>query len=382
MADLLSPRTLPLLTPDLPGTGGIVRLSEEDFRVEELPLYPASGQGDHLYVTVEKAGRTTHEVASELAAALGVKDREVGVAGLKDKRAVTVQRMSVPLPAGSAGPAAAAKAEEFRARALACAGRGWRVLSAERHGNKLRTGHLAGNRFIVVIRGGAADAGERARAVLARLAPLGLMNLFGHQRFGQRGDNAALGAAILKRAPESARAQRDRFLRRLALSALQAELFNRCLAARVRDGLFAHAILGDVMKKRTGGLFLCEQPALDTPRVLSGEIDPAGPLPGHDFFLANGDALAREEAVLREAEIDPRTFAVGGGEMEGARRPYRIPLGEVSLEELPPEPPAQPGAKASRPLRLGFSLPPGSFAHALLREVTKIGADLDALPET
>ncbi len=371
MADPLAPRTLPLLTPDLPGTGGIVRLSEEDFRVEELPLYPASGQGDHLYVTIEKVGRTTHEVGEELAAALALKPRDVGVAGLKDKRAVTVQRMSVPLPAGSAGPAAVEKASAFLERALACAGRGWRVISAERHGNKLRTGHLAGNRFIVVLRSCSPDAGQRARAVLERLAGTGLMNLFGHQRFGQRGDNAALGAAILRRAPEAARASRDRFLRRFALSALQAELFNRCLSARVRDGLFGRAILGDVMKKRTGGLFLCTDPEADTARVARAEIDPAGPLPGHDFFSAADEALAREAAVLLEAGIDPLSFAVGGGEMEGARRPYRIPLGEVALEEL-----------ADQALRLSFSLPPGSFAHALLREVSKLGADLDALPET
>ncbi len=366
----LAPRPLPLLTPDLPGTGGTLRLCEEDFRVEELPLYPASGQGEHLYVTVEKIGRNTHDVAEELAAALGVKAREIGVAGLKDKRAVAVQRMSAPMPAGSAGPQAAPAAEAFRARALGARGEGWRALAAERHGNKLRTGHLAGNRFTVVIRGCSDEAQARARAVLERLAQSGLMNLFGHQRFGQRGDNAALGALILKRAPEAARAARDRFLRRLALSALQAELFNRCLAARVRDRLFAQALLGDVMKKRGAGLFLCADPAGDTARMASGEIDPAGPLPGHALFAAAGVALEREAAVLAEAEIDPRTFAVGGGELEGARRPYRIPLGEVQLDELP-----------ERALRLTFSLPPGSFAHALLREVMKSGADLD-LPET
>jgi tRNA pseudouridine13 synthase len=273
------------------------------------------------------------------------------------------------MPAGSAGPQAAQAAEAFRAKALGAGGEGWRALAAERHGNKLRTGHLAGNRFTVVIRGCGDDAEARARAVLGRLAQSGLMNLFGHQRFGQRGDNAALGALVLKRAPEAARASRDRFLRRLSLSALQAELFNRCLAARVRDGLFSQALLGDVMKKRGAGLFVCTDPAGDTARMASGEIDPAGPLPGHALYAAAAVAREREDAVLAEAELDPRSFAVGGGEMEGARRPYRIPLGEVQLDALP-----------ERALRLSFTLPPGSFAHALLREVMKSGADLD-LPE-
>src|SRR3954447_9490912 len=92
---LTPPRPVPLLTADLPGTSGIVRFSEEDFFVEELPLYPESGAGEHLYLTVEKRGRTTPEVAKEIARALGARDRDVGTAGLKDKRAVTVQRISV-----------------------------------------------------------------------------------------------------------------------------------------------------------------------------------------------------------------------------------------------------------------------------------------------
>src|SRR5258705_13848293 len=92
--DPLSPRPVPLLTPELPGTSGMVRVSEEDFFVEELPLYAESGEGEHLYLTVEKRGRTTPEVARELARALGARERDVGTAGLKDRRAPTVQRVS------------------------------------------------------------------------------------------------------------------------------------------------------------------------------------------------------------------------------------------------------------------------------------------------
>jgi tRNA pseudouridine13 synthase len=95
LTDLLAPRDVPLLTPDLPGTSGLLRVGEEDFYVEELPLYEASGSGEHLYLTVEKRGRTTQEVAGEIARALGAGDRDVGTAGLKDRRALTVQRISV-----------------------------------------------------------------------------------------------------------------------------------------------------------------------------------------------------------------------------------------------------------------------------------------------
>jgi tRNA pseudouridine13 synthase len=219
------------------------------------------------------------------------------------------------------------------------------------------------------LRGCRAGALPLAESVCARLRQTGAANLYGPQRFGKRGDNAALGAAILMRAPEAKRAARDRFLRRMALSALQAELFNRCLAARIADGLFAAALEGDVLKKRaTGGLFVCEDPALDGPRVASGEVDACGPLPGHSLFAARGAALLREEAVVAEAGIDPRSFAAGGDEARGSRRPYRIPIDELSVDE------ADEGA-----LVLRFALPKGSYALCVLREVMKVGVEVDEL---
>lgn len=344
MSGSLQQRPVPLLTAELPGTSGIVRVAEEDFLVEELPLYQPSGSGEHLYLTVEKRNRTTQEVAREIAQALGARERDVGTAGLKDKRAVTVQRISV---------ATKVSAEE----ASRIEGAGFRVLSAARHGNKLRPGHLKGNRFRIVVRGVLPDALARAEAICGRLREQGAANLFGPQRFGKRGDNAALGQAILLRETQV----RDRFLRRIALSALQSELFNRCLAARISDRLFATAIDGDVLKKRaTGGLFVCTDVETDARRVASFEVDPAGPLPGHSLFAAQGEALRREQATLAEAGVDPACFAAGGAEMEGARRPYRIAPEELRVEALGPE-----------ALSVQFALPKGSYAVSVLREITK-----------
>jgi len=344
LTDPLAQRPVPLLTPELPGTAGVIRVVEEDFFVEELPLYAASGEGEHLYLTVEKRGRTTQEVAGELARALGARERDVGTAGLKDKRAVAIQRFSV---ATRSPPDAA----------LRLSGPGYRVLAAERHGNKLRPGHLRGNRFRIVVRGVVPDALARAEAIAARLCRVGAANLFGPQRFGKQGDNAALGRALLL----GERRTRDRFLRRIALSALQSELFNRCLAARIADGLFETAVNGDVLRKRaSGGLFVCEDVALDAPRVASGEVDPAGPLPGHSLFAARGEALRREQAVLADAAVDPASFAAGGDEMQGARRAYRVPPEELRVE------PAGPDA-----LVVSFALPKGSYAVSVLREIVK-----------
>ena len=339
---------IPLLTADLPGTGGLTRVAEEDFRVEEVPLYEASGSGEHLYLTVEKKGRTTPDVAREIAQALKMRERDVGTAGLKDKRGVTVQRMSI---ASKLAPD----------EALSLAGPGWRVVAAARHNNKLRPGHLRGNRFRIVVRGVGPDALARAEAISGRIRQTGVANLFGPQRFGRYGDNADLGRKILARDPSAQKAARDRFLRRMALSALQSELFNANLADRLRDGLFEKAIDGDVLRKRaTGGLFVCEEPAADTPRVQMQEVDPAGPLPGHSLFAARGEALKREEAILKRADIDPASFAAGGSEMEGARRPYRIAPEELAVESADPD-----------ALALTFALPKGSYAISVLREIVK-----------
>lgn len=350
----LAPGTVPLLTADLPGTGGIVRVTPEDFRVEEIPLYLPSGSGDHLFLKIEKTGCNTQDVVRGLSRLLSVRERDVGVAGLKDRRAVAVQTLSAPLlPRVPAG--------EQVARAASLAGEGFRVLSATLHGNKLRTGHLSGNRFEIVVRGCVPDALARAERIAAVLRARGAPNLFGPQRFGRRGDNAALGAAILRREANV----RDRFLRKLALSALQAELFNRCLAARLADGLFDRAIRGDVLRKReSGGLFVCQDPETDSRRIESAEIDPAGPLVGHALFAAADDARTREQAVVADAGVDPATFAVGGGEMAGARRPYRSPAGDLEIRSAGPD-----------ALLLRFTLPPGGYAASIVREIVKAPAD-------
>ena len=340
---------LPFVTADLPGSGGEVKASPEDFRVDEIPAYEPCGSGAHLWLLVEKRGRTTRDVVRELSRQLGVPERDAGVAGLKDRHAVTTQWLSFPATRDP-GPDG-------------LAGEGYRVLRATRHGNKLRTGHSRGNRFSIVVRGGDLAA---ARAVADALSWRGLPNFFGAQRFGVDGRNAALGRAILLGTPdpEARRASRDRFLRRMTLSAWQSLLFNRWLAGRMADGLFARALQGDAMKKLdNGGVFTCEDPEADQPRVDRFEISPAGPMFGHKLRLTSGEAGAREARMLADDGVSEADLARGGGETEGTRRAARIQVA-VALE------PIDGGYRAS------FDLPRGSYATVVTGELTKSGADL------
>jgi tRNA pseudouridine13 synthase len=347
----LAPTPLPFITADLPGSGGTLRATPEDFRVDELPAYLPSGSGPHLYLLVEKRGRTTRDALRVLARALDVQERDAGYAGMKDREAVTTQWLSFPV---AKDPDPAALAEP-----------GLTVKAVSRHANKLRPGHARGNRFEVTVRGG--DL-ARARACAAALEARGLPGYFGPQRFGAEGNNAEIGRAILRgeRTPEALRAGRDRFLRRLCISAFQSELFNRWLAERIVDGLLAAALPGDVLKKLdTGGLFLCEDPAVDGPRVARFEIAPAGPMFGHKMKPAAGEAAAREERILAASGVGAEDLARGGGEAEGTRRAARLPV-QVALE------PAGDGYRAR------FELPRGNYATVVMRELMKAE---DALPE-
>jgi tRNA pseudouridine13 synthase len=329
---------------DLAGTGGAYKLTPEDFEVEELPAYLPSGSGDHTFLWIEKRGLTTPEAVQRLAAALGIPAAEAGTAGLKDKQALSRQWVSLPRVPPE--------------RALGLELPGVRVLDARRHPHKLRTGHLHGNRFAIVLRGCGPGALARARAVLDRLAGRGLPNYYGEQRFGRDGGNIERARALLA----GRLTVRDRRERRLLVSALQSALFNALLRERVAAKTERQALPGDVLAKQPGGgLFVCSDPAVDQPRVDRWEVTPTGPMFGAKMMAppAGSDPAALEAAVLAESGLTLADFARAGKLAEGTRRVLVIRPDDVT---------AAAGADPDA-LRLTFALPAGSYATVLLAEV-------------
>ncbi len=343
-----------LLTRDLPGTGGLHKATPEDFLVDELPAYAPSGEGTHTFVRIEKIGLTTAEAIARLARALGVDARDVGAAGQKDRQARTRQWLSLP------------NVDPARALALGDgAVDGVRVLEAARHGNKLRTGHLAGNRFTLTLRGCVPDAVARARRIIDSLVVNGMANYFGQQRFGARGDNAARGKELLSSEKGRRISPNER---RMLVSAYQSELFNRYLDRRINDSLVANPIAGDVLKKTdTGGLFTVD----DTPAALADAVARAqaravvvtGPMFGHKMMAPppGTPSAAREEALLAEEGIGPETFKLLGRLAEGTRRPLLVPVADAAVR----------AGDAPDSIVIEFTLPSGSYATVLLAEVTK-----------
>jgi tRNA pseudouridine13 synthase len=86
---------LPYLTADLPGIGGQLKAEPEDFFVEEIPLYLPSGEGQHVYVEIEKRDLSTFAAIKMIARALNISPGRIGYAGLKDARAITRQTLSI-----------------------------------------------------------------------------------------------------------------------------------------------------------------------------------------------------------------------------------------------------------------------------------------------
>ena len=332
---------LPLLTAELPGTGGRLRTVDEDFLVDEELPYAASGAGDHVFARIEKRGLTTPQAVQAIARALRVKDRDIGVAGMKDRHAVTRQWISLPPPT---------KPEDVTALAL----ENITILEAIRHNHKLRTGHVRANRFVLRVRD-TTDGVARARAILDRLAhPPGTPNWYGEQRFGRDGDNAARGRELLAGARG-----KDRRMDRFLVSALQSELFNTWLAARMTDGLYATVLAGDLLHKVGGGMFVCEDPAVDGPRLLAGEVIVTGPMFGAHMRAPTGIAAEREAAILAAAGLAPDAFAKVANIAEGTRRDASIAVKEITVAGDPST------------LEVGFALPAGAYATVVMREIMK-----------
>jgi len=337
----LSP-DVPRLTTGLPGTGGKSRVTLEDFEVEEIPAYLPSGHGEHLYLWVEKVGIDTPEAAFRIAAVLGLHLAEVSWAGLKDRQAVTRQWLSVPARVEHSLGALAPSAE-------------LRLLDCARHGNKLRVGHLRGNRFRVRIRG--AERPDAVGPVMRQLVTEGLPNTFGDQRFA-RGDATVRGLALVRglRLPRRPSA----FERKFYVSAYQALLFNRMLQARLRAGALRKALAGDLMRRTdSGGLFVCREPEVDQLRVERGEVGPTGPIFGWKMQRPEGEVDAAEQALLAGEGLTLDSFRLLRSIAEGTRRPYSVPVTDARW------------SVTGTTVELSFTLPSGAYATVLLDEVMK-----------
>ncbi len=403
------PIHLPFLTPDTPGVPASIKRDYTDFVVEEIPAYEPSGHGDHVYFTIEKTGIATMHAINDIARALGVAPREIGVAGLKDARAVARQTLSLE------------HANPDRIAALAIPR--IKVVSVSRHGNKLRIGHLRGNRFVIKLRDVDPDGLATVRAILDVLARRGVPNYFGPQRFGLRGDTGRIGEALIRRddeavvklmcgspnefdtgdvlkarqlfeqgeyhaaahawphmfrdcalicrvmassggKPRKAVNALNRNAKKFFLSAYQSWLFNCVLADRITE--LDRLENGDLAWKHDNtAVFKVEDAAAEQPRADRFEISPTGPLFGYRMTQPTGRPAEIESRVLAPTGLTCQSFGqLGPLSSPGGRRPLRFPIHDPSAEARHDD--------RSPFIELRFALPSGCYATSLLREICKM----------
>ena len=330
---------------DLPGFHGVLKHSPEDFLVEEIPAFELTGDGEHLYLQMEKRDLSHEQMVQQIARALRVSRRDIGTAGMKDRRAVTRQLVSVP---ASCEPLLASLESE----AL-------RVLSCTRHPRKLKSGKSKGNRFTIRLRNVPDNAAQLAAPIRERILAVGFPNYFGTQRFGKDDETLRLGFELLRgeKRPSKIPISRRRFLLRLSLSAVQSWLFNQILSERIQAGDAARAIPGDVLQVvASGGLFHCEDEAVDQQRLDTGEVAVTGPMFGPKMKAPHADPGQCEQSVLQRAELSIDAFAKFPKLTSGTRRPLLI------------RPPSLVIHSETDALRFEFTLPSGTYATELLSE--------------
>ncbi len=335
--------------------------SPRDFVVEEIPLYEFSGEGEHLILLVRKKNLATTEMIGHIARYLGIKNKEIGYAGLKDKHAMTKQYISLHKKHEEA-------LEGFHYEGI-------KVISKTYHNNKLRIGHLKGNRFYIKVKKVNPTSAAKIDEALKNISKVGMPNFFGYQRFGNDGDNHILGEKLAK---GEARERNPR-VKRLLINAYQSHLFNLWLSRRLEINSLVTSftteeletllnlpsttvkkmqaqmhpfklINGDIMEHYPyGKLFEFEDNAEDVSRFNERQISVTGLLCGKKVKIAS--SLAGEI----EKDFDDTINA------DGARRFAWVYPTEIEGRFN----------KVEAQYEMNFTLPKGSYATVLIEEIAK-----------
>lgn len=331
---------MPLACGDSLGEA-MVRVSADDFQVDEVLGFEPDGEGEHLLVHVRKRDTNTQWLAGQLARLSGIPARDVSYAGLKDRHAVTTQWFSLRMACRPEPDWSDLVSEQLE------------LLGVYRHRRKLRRGTLRGNSFRITLREVKADSAA-LEARLQQLRAEGMPNYFGEQRFGHDYQNLARFPELFGRG----RRRIDRQLRGLLISAVRSQLFNEVLARRIGQGNWALPMAGDYFMldgSRSGFADDPDDPRLSA-RCRQQDIHPTGPLWGRGSPQVSAAAADLEQAALAPfGEWRERLEHVG---LSQERRPLRVRLNDLQWE-----------FSGSDRLSLSFFLPAGAFATVLLREL-------------
>jgi tRNA pseudouridine13 synthase len=382
---------------------GTIKSRPDDFVVDEIPLYEPCGEGEHLYLCIRKTGITHDLMVRLIAKELGVKPRAIGTAGRKDRNAVTTQLVSIHLPG-------------VASRAVSFSHEGLDLMWQDRHTNKLRFGHLLGNRFDIRIRDMDPIKVIALQKKLNLISTFGMPNAFGVQRFGNDANNHLFGAALIadkyeelvslilagnerhnqfategayKKALDAwpfgnpvqqhvleglisgkdfsgACKRISKTMQKLWINALQSFIFNQTLTRRQEDGTWNTLLVGDIAWQHDGGGRTFEVSSEDDLQDRSDriEISPTGPLWGSKMRMPSGDVLKAELEDLNACGVQEELHQNDKRLAAGTRRPLRVPVKNTAIGSGVDE--------HGGFVRVQFELPAGSYATVLIDKLLTV----------
>lgn len=333
--------------------------SPQDFIVKEHIHFAdqLTGNGEHLWLYIEKIGVNTSHLIDLLAKAVQIESYDIGYSGIKDRHAVTYQWVSLRLPKITD----IAVIENLLNQSLNTNEK-IHILKHSWHNKKLNRGTHKNNHFIITLHNVLGNKNDIELA-LQTLQKIGFPNYFGEQRFGNDGNNIDKAQKHCKALLKSKRrklTQKDTFM----ISVIKSHLFNQILDKRVAQNTWHTPIAGDVfMLDGTHSLFVSELTDEIGERVASGDLHPTAPLFGvADKLVATDQALLIENIVLNQEYNQTLTKLLLALKVRGDRRALRVVPQALAWDW-------QENAQNNR-IILSFSLPAGTFATALLHHLT------------
>jgi len=321
-----------------PKTSGHLKAQNSDFCVDEIMPIQTSGEGEHLWMLIEKDGSNTDWVAQQLAKHAGVKSMGVSYAGMKDRHAVTTQWFSLHLPGMDDPDFSTLKSDEFK------------ILKTARHNRKLKRGALSGNRFQIRITelSGELDSLEER---LQMIKQNGVPNYFGEQRFGRDMGNLLKAEKMFNRELKKVKKQQ----RGLYLSSARSWIFNQILSTRIQQKNGLMPMLGEVyMLNGKSACFVSENNDDELQRLNKKQINLTACLWGEGESMATADVLALEQSVANQF----KNLAEGlqSARLKQERRSMRLVPENLTWNIN------------DDVLEMKFDLPAGTFATMVLRE--------------
>ncbi len=317
-----------------------LKAKPEHFVVKENLGFEFSGSGEHLMVRIRKTGENTSFVVNELAKVCGVKSKNIGWAGLKDRHAITEQWLSIQLPKLDT-PDFSVFEQQYPSI---------QILETARHNRKLRPGDLIGNDFEITL--SEVTDTDDVEARIQQVIENGVPNYFGAQRFGREGNNLS----------EARRWGRDNVRtknqnqRSLYLSTARSWIFNHIVSSRMNKGVLNTLIAGDIVSQSDKLIEIDEVNISGFQEELeAGKSALTAALAGDNALPTKEDALEIEQAVV-DAESELMAL-IRGNRMRHDRRDVLLrPLGlSFKVEDSM--------------IELSFSLTSGSFATSIVREL-------------